>query len=132
MSESATTREINAVHSEYKKNELVDHWRIAQLMKSLGNKEHPNSNFTTGDIRTLSEIPQSHNVDLRQALLKFHGDHYSSNIMKLAVMGAESLDTLQSWVTEFFSEVPNKNAPVQVPLKGPAFLPENLGIEIKA
>lgn len=31
--------------------------------------------------------------------------------MKLVVLGCESLDTLEEWVEEFFSQVPNKDMP---------------------
>lgn len=49
------------------------------------------------------------NIDVRSALLKFHDDYYSSNIMTLAVLGSEPLDELCELVTELFHPILNKN-----------------------
>ena len=43
--------------------------------------------------------------------MNFYKEQYSANRMKLAVIGKESLDELQSWVEEFFVDVPNYNYP---------------------
>ena len=46
---------------------------------------------------------------MRDALIEFHAKYYSSNIMKLCVLGKEPLDTLEQWVEELFSPIENKN-----------------------
>jgi insulysin len=51
---SCTTRELNAVDSEHKKNHQVDIWRIFQLNKTLTRHGHPWSKFGTGNRETLS------------------------------------------------------------------------------
>ena len=40
--------------------------------------------------------------------MRFHDEQYSANRMKLVVLGRESLETLQTWVEELFSNVINK------------------------
>ncbi|KAF8559745.1 hypothetical protein OG21DRAFT_1550390 [Imleria badia] len=51
---SCTTRELNAVDSEHKKNHQADPWRIFQLNKTLTKPGHPWSKFGTGNRGTLS------------------------------------------------------------------------------
>ncbi|KAK4511212.1 uncharacterized protein ATC70_012426 [Mucor velutinosus] len=112
FSESCTDRELRAVDSEHKKNLQSDCWRIAQVEKCLSNPNHPWHLFETGNLETLMENPKKLGLDIRQELLKFHDTYYSANIMKLTVIGKESLDQLTEWVVEKFSSVTNKNIPV--------------------
>lgn len=51
---SCTTRELNAVDSEHKKNHQADPWRIFQLNKTLTKHGHPWSKFGSGNRETLS------------------------------------------------------------------------------
>ncbi|KIJ69177.1 hypothetical protein HYDPIDRAFT_105764 [Hydnomerulius pinastri MD-312] len=51
---SCTTRELDAVNSEFMKNHQADHWRIFQLNKNLTKEGHPWSKFGTGNRETLS------------------------------------------------------------------------------
>ncbi|KAI7847937.1 Metalloenzyme, LuxS/M16 peptidase-like protein [Circinella umbellata] len=112
FSESCTERELRAVDSEHKKNLQSDCWRIAQVEKTLSNPKHPWRHFETGNLETLMEAPKRRGADVRQELLKFHETFYSANIMKLCVLGKESLDQLTEWVTSKFSHVRNKSIPI--------------------
>ena len=89
-----------------------DGWRYHQLEKSLSNPNHPFSRFGTGNLETLKENPAKLGLNIRDELLKFHNKYYSANIMKLVVLGKESLDQLSQWVIEKFSAVKNKNIPI--------------------
>lgn len=109
FTESATEREINAVHSEHEKNLSMDVWRIRQVNKSLCDPKHPYNKFGTGSKKTLLEDPKTTNINIREELMKFHAKWYSANIMSLAVFGKESLDDLESMVVGMFSEIENKN-----------------------
>lgn len=97
---------------ENKKNLQLDGWRIRQLEKSLSNPKHPYSKFGTGNLETLKEIPIKRGLNIRDELLKFHEKYYSANIMKLVILGKESLDQLTQWVVEKFSAIKNKNVPI--------------------
>ncbi|WFD22426.1 insulysin [Malassezia equina] len=105
---SCTEREIRAVDSEHKKNLQSDLWRSFQLEKSLCDHSHAYSKFGTGNLATLWEEPRSRGVDIRDELLQFHAKYYSANMMKLVVLGRESVNQLMRWVVEKFSRVPNK------------------------
>ncbi|KAJ3343860.1 Insulinase (Peptidase M16) [Gonapodya sp. JEL0774] len=111
--ESCTEREMKAVDSEHKKNLQLDAWRLYQLDKTLSSPHHPYHKFGTGSLETLLTVPQSKGVDVRQRLFSFHRKYYSANIMKLVVVGKESLDELTAMVVEQFAAV--KNMDISVP-----------------
>jgi insulysin len=107
FTEDGTARELEAVNSEHEKNLQSDLWRSHQMMQSTCSKKHPFSKFGTGSKATL-DTPET-----RNALLDFHTQYYSSNIMNLVVLGAEGLDGLEGYVRDNFSQIENKD--VQVP-----------------
>ncbi|KAJ3016137.1 UNVERIFIED_CONTAM: Insulinase (Peptidase M16) [Siphonaria sp. JEL0065] len=109
---SCTDREMKAVDSEHKKNIQVDAWRIYQLQKDLTSKEHPFCKFGTGNLVTLKEEPERKGIDVRKVLLDFHSQYYSANIMKMVVIGKESVEQLSEWVIEKTSAIKNKDIPV--------------------
>ncbi|OJJ72712.1 hypothetical protein ASPBRDRAFT_42436 [Aspergillus brasiliensis CBS 101740] len=102
-------RELHAVDSENKKNLQSDTWRLEQLGRSTSNDKHPVHKFATGNYQCLREEPVSRGVDIRKRFIEFHEAHYSANRMKLVVLGRETLQELESWVQELFSDVLNKN-----------------------
>jgi insulysin len=65
--------------------------------------------FSTGNLQTLHEVPESKGMNIRQLMIDFYQKFYSANIMKVAVYGKEPLDVMERWVVEKFSKVPNKN-----------------------
>eukprot|EP00054_Salpingoeca_dolichothecata_P024316 m.165377 g.165377 ORF g.165377 m.165377 type:complete len:1017 (+) comp24972_c0_seq1:250-3300(+) len=107
FTESATEREVNAVHSEQSKNLQLDNRRNFQLLKSKANPEHPFFKFTTGNLDTLVNWPKEQGIDVRAELLAFHKKYYSANRMTLCVVGKEDLDALQALVSEKFGSVKN-------------------------
>ncbi|KAJ4510032.1 metalloprotease [Exophiala dermatitidis] len=109
--ESTLDRELRAVDSENKKNLQSDAWRLSQLAKSLSNPRHPYHHFSTGNLQTLRDDPEKRGVKIRDEFIRFYERHYSANRMKLVVLGRESLDELEEWVVELFSEVKNKDLP---------------------
>ena len=123
FTQNATDREINAVHSEHSKNVQEDMWRQYQLMRTICfDPQHPAHHFSTGNKETLGDIPRS-------ALLNFHKAWYSANVSRLAVLGKDSLEDLESMVRRIFSDVPNKD--VVVPL-GTGFSKDQFKDAIKA
>ena len=113
FSPEMTARELNAVHSENGKNLLNDMWRNFQLSKSTADPDHPFSKFGTGNKETLETTPAANNINVRDVLLNFHKTWYSASIMKLCVLGRESLDDLEKMVAPLFSRVKNNNVSKQ-------------------
>ncbi|KAJ1774430.1 metalloprotease [Coemansia sp. RSA 1824] len=103
-----TDREVKAVDSEHKKNIQNDMWRQYQLEKELSSPDHPFSMFATGNYDTLSGAARRMGVDLRERLLDFHAKYYSADIMRLVVVGRDSLDQLTEWVVSKFSGIQSK------------------------
>ena len=121
----AVDRELHAVHNEFSRNIQVDGRREFQLLKHLALPSHPFSKFGTGNMDTLGVTPSSQGVDIRDAMMKFYYTHYSANLMKLVVVGRESLDDLEKMVHTFFSEVPDRKlSPLSTPLE--QVFPEDL------
>jgi insulysin len=109
--EDTLDRELRAVDSENKKNLQSDNWRLHQLNKTLSNPAHPFCHFSTGNYETLHDQPIARGVKIRDEFIGFYEQHYSANRMKLVVLGRESLDELESWVEELFSDVKNQDLP---------------------
>ena len=109
LTESCTDREMKAVNSENEKNLASDAWRAMQLERSLSKPGHAYGKFGTGNIDTLEKEPKAKGINVREELLKFHQTWYSSNIMSLTVLGNQTLDELEAMVTQYFSEVVNKD-----------------------
>lgn len=109
FSPACKDREIRAVDSENKNNLQNDDWRLSQIERTYSNPKHPKTKFSTGNIQTLDTIPTSKNIDVRERLLEFYDTHYSANLMRLCIIGTESIDTLKSWAAEYFSPIVNKN-----------------------
>jgi insulysin len=105
---SSTERELLAVDSENQKNLQSDMWRIDQLEKSTCRPDHPYSKFGTGNLSTLKTEPEKQGLNVRDELLKFHSNYYSANLMTLCLVGKESLDELQQYAVDMFSDIPNK------------------------
>lgn len=104
-----TDRELQAVDSEYKIGLQSDWVRMYQLGKSLSNPEYPFNSFGIGNLESLREGPAEQGIDVREAFIKFHATWYSANLMKLVVLGRESLDQLEEWVVDKFAGVEDKN-----------------------
>ncbi|KAK4541096.1 hypothetical protein LTR36_008321 [Oleoguttula mirabilis] len=109
--EDTLDRELKAVDSENKKNLQTDVWRINQLNKSLSSKKHPFHGFSTGNFKVLHDDPIQRGVMIRDEFINFYQKNYSANRMKLVVLGKESLDELEGWVVELFSDVKNQDLP---------------------
>ncbi|KAF9923801.1 Insulinase (Peptidase M16) [Linnemannia zychae] len=109
FNESCTDREIRAVDSEFKRNLQMDGRRLFQMGKHLSGRQHPYWHFGTGNLITLKDLPESQEINTRNELIKFYNKYYSSNIMKLVIVGREPLDELTGWVVSKFSEIRNLN-----------------------
>eukprot|EP01038_Epipyxis_sp_PR26KG_P009001 gene9001-12142_t len=111
FTESATARELNAIESEHAKNINNDGFRVFQLEKDDANPLHPLNRFATGNKFTLETSAIAQGINTRQELLKFHQRYYSSNQMTLCVESNQELQTLEKYVNEYFSLIPNKSVP---------------------
>ncbi|CAJ0588568.1 unnamed protein product [Cylicocyclus nassatus] len=97
FTESATERES-------------DGWRKLQVERYLSKPGHDYGKFGTGNKKTLMDDAREKGIEPREALLKFHKEWYSSNLMSLCIVGAEPLDEMEASLgTLGFDAILNKN-----------------------
>ena len=122
------SRERQVVHSEYTSKFKSDGRRALFARKQAMNPEHPYARFAVGNNDTLADRDDG---AIRDELIRFYEDHYSANIMALAVLGKEPIEQLREWVMEKFSAVPNSGKSrleVDVPLFRAEQLPARVNI----
>lgn len=113
LRQDSVDREIQAVDSEYQMSLPSDDERACMLYGSLAKEGHPMGKFFTGSIDSLKTIPQQNGIDVYGNLKEFEHKMYSAQFMTLAVQSKVSLDKLEKWVRDIFSEVPNNKLPKQ-------------------
>jgi len=122
FTEEAVEREINAVDSEFRKNYQLDSRKLYQVFKShAANPLSHFSKFQTGNLEYLSK------PGIRDALIKFHSEYYSSDIMNLCIYGKESIEDLEKLAIETFEDVENKNVKLEDRSEPHPFPLETLG-----
>ena len=116
LDENSIIREISAVNSEHEKNLASDAWRIRMVNKTIASAHHDYSKFSTGNIKTLLDIPKRIGINLRTELIAFHKQWYQSgNLMNLALVGKHTLDELEAMVRNYFIDgIENKNIEIPV------------------
>eukprot|EP00742_Colponemidia_sp_Colp-10_P005576 GILJ01005960.1.p1 GENE.GILJ01005960.1~~GILJ01005960.1.p1 ORF type:complete len:1056 (+),score=190.79 GILJ01005960.1:47-3214(+) len=108
LTEDQSLKEMKNIDSEFQLVLLNDHTRKQQMQCHTSAPGHPYKRFSWGNLKSLLEVPhEKQSPPIHEALLHFHQKYYSANTMNLCVMGRESLDTLEEWVREMYSPVPN-------------------------
>ncbi|NGX35166.1 MAG: Protease 3, partial [Candidatus Anoxychlamydiales bacterium] len=97
---SHIAKELYAVDQEHSKNLENDGRRVHMVSKEIGNQNHPNSKFSTGNAKTLQSIPPAE-------LRKWYEKHYSANQMALVIYSNKDLDELTQMVVEKFTPIAN-------------------------
>nr|XP_009681623.1 PREDICTED: nardilysin-like [Struthio camelus australis] len=111
MIRDAIDREVEAIDSEYQLAKPSDANRRELLLGSLAKRGHPMRKFFWGNAETLKHEPKKSNIDIYTRLKDFWQSYYSAHYMNLVVQSKETLDTLENWVTEIFSQIPNNGLP---------------------
>lgn len=109
MKREAMTREREVIHSEFEMSLPSDGSRREQILALFAPSGHPAGKFLWGNLTTLRD-----NISdevLYEKVHEFRKRHYSAHRMTLAVQARLSLDTLENYVRESFSDVPNNNLP---------------------
>ncbi|MAX86842.1 MULTISPECIES: insulinase family protein [Thalassolituus] len=124
--EAYVDREKNAVHAEYSANLKEDGRRIFSAQKMAMNPEFTFSNFSTGNLDTLSDRDDS---KIRDELISFYETHYSSDRMTLVIAGDYELDQLGNKARQLFSDIPERDVHFERP-DVPVFVPEQLPLDM--
>eukprot|EP00124_Ichthyophonus_hoferi_P000400 Ihof_evm10s14 gene=Ihof_evmTU10s14 len=112
MNENCIEREIEAVDSEFQNAKPKDWARKDQLLAECAYDSHPIGKFLWGNRKSLVDLSEKNNIDVRKELFDFYREHYSANRCKLAIMGEASLDELQAMVLSSFGDMRNNDSVV--------------------
>ena len=110
LSTSQVERELKAIDQEFAKNIENDDIREVFVHRELSNPDHPIHKFSMGNSSTLGNVSQ-------KELREWYEKHYSSNLMRLIVIGQEPIEQLKQMVEEKFKDVENKNLIPYAPKK---------------
>ena len=116
---SAVERELNSIESEFELHKNSDGCRRQQLLCSTAKKDHPIAKFGWGNLKSLSEFPKRDGVDPLKEMRSFFNRYYYGANMRVAVIGAYTLDELEAKVTKIFSPIPplpRENGPYALPV----------------
>jgi len=102
--ETYLTKELNSVESEHNKNISSDGWRIMNISKNLF-KNVSLRKFGTGTSKTLLEPFNNNHKLLRDAVIKFYNDHYSSDKMVLYICHNSIDDNTITQISNMFNDV---------------------------
>lgn len=92
---------VNAEHQTYFDNDMR---KLYALQRYSLNPEHPMARFSTGDLSTLVDKPESH---LQQQLEQFFKQNYSANTMKVALTSPRSIKDMEAVAVEYLTQIPN-------------------------
>jgi len=99
-------KERNAVNAEWSKNRDQDGWIMRTIDGLTANPANPRSRFSTGNLETLVDKPNSR---LQDELKLFYERYYSANNMRLTLVGKQSIPELQALAEKYFVAIPDKN-----------------------
>ncbi|KAK9279411.1 hypothetical protein L1049_013090 [Liquidambar formosana] len=100
----AMEREVLAVDSEFNQVLQNDACRLQQLQCHTSAPGHSFNRFFWGNKKSLIDAMEK-GINLREQILKLYSHYYHGGLMKLVVIGGESLDVLENWVLELFGNV---------------------------
>ncbi|XP_050216582.1 nardilysin-like isoform X2 [Mercurialis annua] len=115
----AMEREVLAVDSEFNQVLQNDACRLQQLQCHTSEPSYPFNRFYWGNKKSLIDAMDK-GINLREQIFTLYKNYYHGGLMKLVVIGGESLDVLEGWVTELFANVRNGSwAKPKFELQGP-------------
>lgn len=126
FNEDLVIREVHAVDSEFKASYKDDDRRAYATLKALVNPNHPFSQFSTGNLKTLNaDQPQQ----LRQSVMDMFYQYYHPQRMSLVILGKESINTLKDWAQEFATPSQYPFQPLE-PINEPLFTVDALPLAV--
>ncbi|KAJ1923853.1 metalloprotease [Tieghemiomyces parasiticus] len=101
--------EIDLDHKRFLKQENMS---IKLLERNFFKPPEKMTHFKTGNRETLLINPPKLGIDIHQEVHRYYETYYSSNLMKLVILGNQGLPTLTEWAINIFSGIYNKIVPV--------------------
>lgn len=107
MKRESMTREREAIESEFQMSIGSDGCRRAQILATTAHPSNPAHKFSWGNLITLRDNVTDDKLYL--SAHEFRERHYSAHRMTLAIQARLPLKTLEKWVIQFFSDIPNNS-----------------------
>jgi hypothetical protein len=101
----AVEREVTAVESEFERVVNSDPSRLEAIMGHVAQDSHPFRVFGWGNRTSLTESELWKQGKIRDALLDHWRKHYHAGRMSITLLGEQSLDELQTMVTDQFGDM---------------------------
>jgi len=127
LDEQYAEKERHTVNAEHKTNYDNDMRKLYALQRYSLNPQHPMTRFSTGDLTTLIDKPNS---NLQQQLEAFFRQHYSANAMKVALTSPRSIEEMQKVAVKYLTQIPNNKATKPVIIT-PLITEQQLAIEVQ-
>ncbi|WP_434340659.1 insulinase family protein [Motilimonas cestriensis] len=125
LDEHYADKERSTVNAEQQTYKGQDARKLYALERFTLNPNHPMSRFSTGDLNTLKDKPNS---KLQDELEGFFNAYYSANLMKAVLYGPRDLVALEKLAKQYLTQIPNRNAE-QPKILPPLVTANELGIE---
>ncbi|EGR29906.1 insulin-degrading enzyme, putative [Ichthyophthirius multifiliis] len=103
FNEEYVEKELKAVHSEHIKNIQQDSWREDYFLRYTSIQGSFFNKFGSGNMNSLN-FPS-----IRDDLISFYNQFYSSNLMKAVILSNKTIQQLQNTACFLFSQIPNKS-----------------------
>lgn len=107
FNENVINKEIHIVNSEHLKNVPNELDRLFYTLKSYTYR--PMSQFTTGNVKTLIEIPKILGISIPKQLKKMYKKYYCGKNMFIVTSSKRSLIDQEKLVEKYFSEILSDN-----------------------
>ncbi len=98
FTDSAIEREVHAVHHEFEDGIENDFFRIWRVFKETGNSDHPNQNFSCGNLTSLKGVQ-------RENIVQWFEKYYVPCRMRLVLSSSLSLEQLIALACQHFSAI---------------------------
>ncbi|SMN18178.1 similar to Saccharomyces cerevisiae YPR122W AXL1 Haploid specific endoprotease that performs one of two N-terminal cleavages during maturation of a-factor mating pheromone [Maudiozyma saulgeensis] len=101
-------KEVYAINSEHENNISSTSKILYQATRLLANRDHPFSQFSTGNMASLRNVSAVHPKNLRSLLIKYYRENISSRTMTLCIRGPQSVNSLAKLAYSNFGKLLDK------------------------
>ncbi|RUO68939.1 insulinase family protein [Idiomarina ramblicola] len=127
LSEAWITKERQSIESEFRLKQNDELRRLYQVHKVTANSEHPFSQFSVGNLKTLKSDEYG---NLKAKLKSFFEEHYVAQRMRLVLAGPQSIEELGQLAQHYFSQI-KQESHRKNPITKPLYLKRQRGVWIK-
>ncbi|EJS41272.1 axl1p [Saccharomyces arboricola H-6] len=103
------SKEIYAIQSEHEGNISSTTKIFYHAARLLANSNHPFSRFSTGNIHSLSSIPQLKKINLKNSLNAYFKNNFFGENITLCIRGSQSVNILAKLAISKFGDIKPKN-----------------------